>query len=1312
MKHFFISILLSFSLLTNIIAQDFERAQEYLNSKGEVYFKFKIENVKKLQSLSQKISIDKIDYANKEIYAYANQKGFNFFSEYEIPFEVLTAPGDLIKNPKMFGVNERATMAWDAYPTYEAYEAMMYQFELDYPSICKIEEIGTTVKGRKLLFAVISDNVAINEAEPRFMYTSTMHGDETTGWIMMLRLIDYLLSNYGTNTQATDIVNNTELWINPLENPDGTYQNDNSTISGCQRYNGNNVDLNRNFKNPEYDHPDGEAWQPESIAMMNLIDSLHFVMSANSHGGIELANYPWDTWTTQVISGNPTTNGYYTTHADQDWWINLASEFRDYAQANSPSGYFTGENNGITHGADWYVVTGSRQAYSNCFGRCREMTLEVSDTKTVAGADLPSYWGYLSESYLKYIEQVQYGIRGIVVDSLTLQPLYANVFVNNHDNADAYIHNDYTDIYTELPYGDYYRPIKAGTYSVTYDANGYLPKTFDITIGDYETLVFDTVKLSPALPSADFTADVTDFCSTPATVNFTNQSTDAGEFYWTFGDGGTSTAENPTHTYLNPGFYNVKLVVQGVFAGSDSITKNSFITIDSSNPCTYDMPTSGTQTLTECGGFLYDDGGVDGPYSANTTMQTTISVTGASFITININSFDIEAGSGGSCDYDYVAFYDGPDDTYPLLNGTYYCNTTGNPGTINSTGSSITIKLYSDQNTTGTGFELEWNCNYPTAPPVADFSYSATESCDGIITFTDLSTNGANAWSWNFGDGETSTLQNPTHTYANNGIYTVSLTATNDFGSDDIIYTNLITINRPSGPTVTPFELCGAQSTTLPVTGTGTLYWYDAQTGGNLLNTGNSYTTPEISSNTTYYVEDYIENITTNNVGMSINLSDGAIYSSSTSHYLIFDAYEEFTLNSVLVYAQGAGNRTIELRNSSGAVLQSTTVNIPDGESRVTLNFDVPVGTDLRLAGPNAPYLFRNSANVSYPYEVPGVVSITTSSAGGVDAPNYYYFFYDWEISQTTTCVSERSAVDVIVHNLPTVDLGAAQETCEGNSVLLNAGTFNTYNWSTLETSSSITVSSSGTYSVTVSDENGCEANDNVLVTINSLPEVSLGNDTTICSGNSLVLNPGTFVDYIWSDNATVASKTINSAGLYAVTVTDNNGCEGSASINIYTQDLPVSQFSETENGDEITFTNSSSNANIYTWNFGDGETSNEINPIHTFSSTGTFVVELTAENSCGTDVSNTTIIIVSSQDIKSNEDVNIYPNPTNSNIFIEASNAFTSYQISDISGKIILTDDINSSITKIDMSNYSKGIYFIKLYTNNKFQIKRFILD
>ncbi|OQX71372.1 MAG: zinc carboxypeptidase, partial [Candidatus Cloacimonas sp. 4484_275] len=214
----------------------------FANAK-ETYFKFSVNSISELKKLTKIISIDNVK--EKTVYAYANEREFKIFSELGYSYQILPNPSTLTK-AKMAN-SPQQMRNWDFYPTYETYVSMMYQFEEDYPDLCEIENIGTTVNGRELLFAKISDNVHSNEDEPEFMYTATMHGDELVGYVLMLRLIDYLLSNYETNSQVANLVNNLEIWINPLANPDGTFAAGNNTVNGATRYNGNNIDLNRNF---------------------------------------------------------------------------------------------------------------------------------------------------------------------------------------------------------------------------------------------------------------------------------------------------------------------------------------------------------------------------------------------------------------------------------------------------------------------------------------------------------------------------------------------------------------------------------------------------------------------------------------------------------------------------------------------------------------------------------------------------------------------------------------------------------------------------------------------------------------------------------------------------------------------------------------------------------------------------------------------------------------------------------------------------------------------------------------------------------
>ncbi len=220
MKKTTLFLLISFvSLFTN--------GQEY-------YFRF-VETDKNVinGTITKIISIDNIKADT--VYAYANNKELESFKKFGYKIEFLPAPS--ISDSKVINMATDITQmsSWDRYPTYEVYRAMMKKFEQDFPSLCKLDSIGTTIEGRKLYVLKISDNVTTNELEPEVFYTSTMHGDEVTGFVLMLRLIDYFLNNYSTDSRIKSMVDNMAIYINPNANPDGTYNTSNSTVSGSDR---------------------------------------------------------------------------------------------------------------------------------------------------------------------------------------------------------------------------------------------------------------------------------------------------------------------------------------------------------------------------------------------------------------------------------------------------------------------------------------------------------------------------------------------------------------------------------------------------------------------------------------------------------------------------------------------------------------------------------------------------------------------------------------------------------------------------------------------------------------------------------------------------------------------------------------------------------------------------------------------------------------------------------------------------------------------------------------------------------------------
>jgi hypothetical protein len=469
------------SLLFSVQAQKNNQQilDENFAKNTEIYFTFQIFDREEIPVLTKIISIDNVK--EKTVYAYANRTEFGKFLDLGYSYTILQHPGTLLSKDKIrMGEFQKAPnfgTTWNFYPTYPQYVTYMQNFALNYPSICRLDTIGTTTQGRLLLAVKLSDSVNVNRGKPEFLYTSTIHGDETCGYILMLHLIDSLLSGYGSIPRITNLLNNYQIYINPLANPDGTYTGGNNSVYGAQRYNANGVDLNRNFPDPEAGpHPDGNQWQMETKAFMHYDTIHHFVMSTNYHGGSEVVNYPWDTWA--------------KLHADNSWFHFVSREYADTVHLHSPVGYMTELDNGVTDGYAWYQITGGRQDYTTYFHYGREVTIELSYIKLLPTDSLLRYWNYNKRSFLNYIEESAYGINGQVTDTVTGTPLNAKIMITGHDIDNSWEFSNSSN-------GLYYRPIFQGTWALTYTCSGYFAKTIHgINVTNRNTTLMN-VKLVP-----------------------------------------------------------------------------------------------------------------------------------------------------------------------------------------------------------------------------------------------------------------------------------------------------------------------------------------------------------------------------------------------------------------------------------------------------------------------------------------------------------------------------------------------------------------------------------------------------------------------------------------------------------------------------------------------------------------------------------------------------------------------------------------------------------------------------------------------
>ncbi|MCF8371661.1 MAG: PKD domain-containing protein [Bacteroidales bacterium] len=528
--------------------------------------------------------------------------------------------------------------------------------------------------------------------------------------------------------------------------------------------------------------------------------------------------------------------------------------------------------------------------------------------------------------------------------------------------------------------------------------NGFIT----LSAGNHKPLVAPIYILG-GCPKSKFDIGPSHFCPSDS-VWFESVSTGTiTDYVWNFGPGATpqtATSLGPHSVYYStPGPKTISLEVTGP-SGNDTYERQ--IEIDSD--CKFYMPTSGTAMSSFCYGVLFDDGG-SGNYSDNINSTFVIEPDGSSGITLYFSEFDFEQ------DWDTLWIYDGDISTANLIGGFTGSNLPMG-GVVSTTSGKVTIIQQTDQAVNESGFEVAWTCNYPNSPPHSNFMCMDVNPCLGEAAFYDISTNVPDTWEWDFGDGNFSAQQNPIHTYETNGVFSVTLVASNSFGSDTVTYHSFLEIDRPMTPEIQDsVAICGPGTVDLSAISAGTTLWYESASDPVPVNTG-AQLQVTVDSSRLYFVENRQPG--PSEYGAKYNdAGDGAFYSYATIHYLVFDVYEEFMLKSVKVYADGDGDRTIYLRGSNGATLETATVFIPDGESRVDLNWLVAPGTEYQLAAQAAPYLFRNLSSLSYPYDIAGMGSVTHSSATS-DPTGYYYFFYDWEVVGPD-CYSPRIPYSVFV---------------------------------------------------------------------------------------------------------------------------------------------------------------------------------------------------------------------------------------------------------------------------------------------------------
>lgn len=628
--------------------------------------------------------------------------------------------------------------------------------------------------------------------------------------------------------------------------------------------------------------------------------------------------------------------------------------------------------------------------------------------------------------------------------------------------------------------------------------------------------------------------------------------------------------------------------------------------------------------------------------------------------------------------------------------------------------------LESNKNNNWTAIPFTLTKQLPVGSAVADITVDGTPFiCNGSGVTLQSSTALSYLWS----NGETT----PSITVTSPGDYFVGINSYCGQAVSDTV--NIEEIN--SAITLLKQDTtCVSGTMELVALGTGEVNWYDVPSGGAPIYTGNNFTTPDLQSSATYYVENLTA--TPGEITFSephdhagTSLYSGNQYNGS----IIFDCLSPFTLKSVKVYTDYPGTRVIEWRDNSGTVLADTSVYIPSGTTRVTLDFNITPGTDYELGtnesanntnfGYASPALRRSGTGVSYPYVVNGIVSLNDSPFGTA----YYYYFYDWEVQEpSSNCVSPRQPVTAVVAQLPAVSiigLDTLYQITNGPVTMDGQPSGGIFSGDGV-TGNTFDPEQAGlgvhviTYSYT--DENGCsnEYTQSVHVMSGQLT-ASAGPDVAICAGSSTTLTATGGTIFAWSTGEITQTIEVSPANttVYSVTVSDYLGNSDAASVTVTVNPLPAVDFTGlsaeyfvddapvTLTGSPVggTFTGAGMNGDVF-------------EPL-TAGVGGPYQItyQYTDGNGCQNSAVKTVTV---NQHVGINttlpSNIKIYPNPAKELLMIDvygSEESSLTVRMFDAVGKQMMEFSfaVNTShqLKKIDLSAIPAGIYFLEIVTADK---------
>jgi len=649
---------------------------------------------------------------------------------------------------------------------------------------------------------------------------------------------------------------------------------------------------------------------------------------------------------------------------------------------------------------------------------------------------------------------------------------------------------------------------------------------------------FKTIVVKPK-PAALFIGSPLSSCQIPLTVNFTNQSANGIAYNWDFGDGGTSTSANPSHTYTSFGSFNVTLIVTNTVGCTDTFKRTAYVVTKAPVVDINNLP------LRDCSPLTH-------------TFTATINSVDP------VISYLWDFGDGT---FSVLA---NPTHTFPV--GVYNIRLT-----ITTQGGCTAFSYYVAGVTVST-------------KPVANFSANPRDVCAHIpVFFTDLSTGNITDWQWDFGDGATSTSQNPSHIYEDTGYFPVQLVIGNNGCYDTIRFINYIHIKPPIAAFVNNFNCADPKTQFFTDHSIGADEWHWDFGDG----TGTTVQSPtHVYADTgTYTVILWVHNFTT-----------GCEYTKTE------------TVHVVIEKARFTATDTVICKNS--AVNFNALPNNPGNIASYKWDFgDGTTGTGI---------------SPSHTYTAAGQYSVGLTITDVIGCKDSLLKQLYMEVDGPTSNFTVNNPGTCLMSTISFTDNSASDGTHPITSWTWNYGD------GIIETLTAPpfqhTYAAPGIYSVSllVTDSKGCK--DSLLktdvITV-SRPVAAFSTvDTVSCPGKNINFSnasTGPSLSYTWDFGDGTTSVSTNPVhayaadGIYTVTlsITDQFGCGDVTTKPSYIRIAsPHASYNLSDSVATcpplfVTFTNTSANYSSILWQFGDGTSTNSDNPSHFYSTPGTYHAKL-----------------------------------------------------------------------------------------------------